>query len=73
MSDRINGISSGNVASDAFPVPRDDTSTIPVWALAVIIASAGVTVVWLIAIVLLVRAMFPIYDLALKFFNNFVH
>ena len=48
-------LQSGNSLSGAFPSPRDETSGLPVWALAVIVASAGVTVIWLIAIVLLVR------------------
>lgn len=47
---------SGNALSGAFPVPRDEASGVPVWAVAVVVASAGVTLVWLIAIVLLVRA-----------------
>ncbi len=51
----ISYLQSGNALSGAFPSPRDETSGVPVWALAVVVASAGVTLIWLIAIVLLVR------------------
>lgn len=61
-------LQSGNALSGAFPSPRDETSGLPVWALAVVVASAGVTLIWLIAIVLLVRVIQSTIQATL--FNN---
>ena len=41
----------------AFPMPRDDSSSLPHWAIAIVASSVGVTVLWLIAIVLLVSVV----------------
>ena len=41
----------------AFPVPRDQANgALPVWAIAIVASSVGVTLLWLVAIVLLVTA-----------------
>jgi hypothetical protein len=63
-------LQSGNTLSGAFPSPRDETSGVPVWALAVVVASAGVTLIWLIAIVLLVRVESKIQTTLIN--NSFV-
>ena len=61
-------LQSGNALSGAFPSPRDETRGLPVWALAVVVASAGVTLIWLMAIVLLVRVIQSMIQATL--FNN---
>lgn len=48
----------GSGVSGAFPEPRDDNSGLPVWAVAVVASSVGITLLWLIAIVLLVLKSF---------------